>query len=223
MAKVLLSALLDSLTGKLSGSVFQLGPGGLQVRTKVSPRNPASAKQQFVRGNYSWERLIWPLLTQLQRDSWINNSPVDVQGSSFFVSQNQKIASSGQPLINEFTSGTPTAIITPTFDQLDTANFIIGPSTIIVTLPANTYLNIFATRPLSPGQQFISPSDYIFIVQAVPGAATDSPIDITTKYFERFPELPEFYLIGLKYYTINVVNGYSSDPLFASANVTAAP
>ena len=223
MAKVLLSALLDALTGQLAGSVFQLGPGGLQVRSKVSPRNPRTTSQQLTRSRYSYARLLWPLLTQVQRDTWIAASPTDLQASAFFVAVNQMIGSAGQPLLESYTGGIASVLDNNAFNTINPGSFIIGATTIEANLAANVYLSIFATRPLSPGALFISPSDYILIGNAVPTAPTGSPIDITTKYLDKYGVLPEAYLVGVKYYTVNVATGGFTAPEFVQGYIQPAP
>lgn len=220
MAKVELSALLDSLTGKLAGSVFQYTVGGLQMRTRVSPRNPATTPQQFTRSQYSYQRLIWPLLTAPQRSSWIDNSPGDVPGSSFFVSQNQKIALAGGSLLDTFTPGTAPVLTSVTYSDLNPSKALIAVTGDTSPLPADNYLNVFVCVPLSPGKNFISPSGYVFLKSFPPGTDLGTDLDITTEYLAKYGSLPIDFLIGVRVYIIDIVTGISSNTVDNQANVS---
>lgn len=220
MAKVLLSALLDDLRGKLSGSVFQGTIGGLQLRCKVSPRNPSLQQMQFSRSQYSYQRRIWPLLTSPQRQSWVDNAPSGSSGPAFFVSQNQKIALTGNSLIEEFTPDTAPVLSSVGFSDLNATAALISVTGDISVLPANNYMNVFVSVPLSPGKSFISPSSYVFLTSLAPGTDFGVDIDITTEYLAKYGSLPVDYLIGVRVYIIDVVTGVSSNTVDNQANVS---
>jgi hypothetical protein len=220
MAKVILSSLLTDLSGKLAGSVFQNTVGGLQLRTKVSPRNGRTNRQQFTRSKWSFASLSWLILTPTQIASWNDNAPATTTGVSFFLSVNSMIALTGNPLLKLYSPATDVPILTPTFDNLSTSKIIIGPSTTAAVLPANTYLNVFITKPLSSGTTFISPSEYVYLLSLPPGTATDSPVDITAEYLAKYPDIQTGQVVGLGFYTVNASNGVNSGRLVSQSYVS---
>jgi hypothetical protein len=220
MAKVELSALLDSLTGKLGGSVFQKTVGGLQVRTRVSPRNPRSAFQQLRRSDWSFAALSWLTLSPTEITSWNDNAPAGQTGSSFYLATNAMIQTAGKPLLREFLAPGAQTTQNNTFDTLTPGSVITGKLTNDAVLDGSTCCNVFCTRPLSGGTSFISPSDYVLIKSLQPGAATGSPIEITAEYLDRFVELQIGQLVGIKYYTINWEKGGQDVTQFAQSYVS---
>lgn len=56
--------------GKINGTVVSKNRGGAYARVKVSPSNPRSAAQMFVRSNLAFLAQKWKTLTQSERDAW---------------------------------------------------------------------------------------------------------------------------------------------------------
>lgn len=56
--------------GKINGTVLSKNRGGAYARVKVTPNNPRSAAQQFVRSNLAFLAQKWKTLTQNERDAW---------------------------------------------------------------------------------------------------------------------------------------------------------
>ncbi len=56
--------------GKINGTVLSKNRGGAYARVKVTPSNPRSAAQTFVRSNLAFLAQKWKTLTQNQRDAW---------------------------------------------------------------------------------------------------------------------------------------------------------
>lgn len=83
------SDIFTQASGSLGGKTFLNTRGGLAIRARVIPTNPATARQQATRvtfGNLSSEWSI--LLTQAQRDSWIS-----------YADQNPVTGKFGDPVI----------------------------------------------------------------------------------------------------------------------------
>ena len=59
--------------GKINGTVLSKNRGGAYARVKVTPSNPRSVAQQFVRSNLAFLAQKWKTLTQEQRDTWSAN------------------------------------------------------------------------------------------------------------------------------------------------------
>ena len=56
--------------GKINGTVLSKNRGGAYARVKVTPSNPRSQAQMFVRSNLAFLAQKWKTLTQQERDSW---------------------------------------------------------------------------------------------------------------------------------------------------------
>lgn len=56
--------------GKINGTVLSKNRGGAYARVKVTPSNPRSVAQQFVRSNLAFLAQKWRTLTEQERDSW---------------------------------------------------------------------------------------------------------------------------------------------------------
>lgn len=56
--------------GKINGTVLSKNRGGAYARVKVTPANPRSEAQMFVRSNLAFLAQKWKTLSQNERDSW---------------------------------------------------------------------------------------------------------------------------------------------------------
>lgn len=56
--------------GKINGTVLSKNRGGAYARVKVSPSNPRTTAQMFVRSNLAFLAQKWKTLTQAERDAW---------------------------------------------------------------------------------------------------------------------------------------------------------
>lgn len=56
--------------GKINGSVVSRNRGGAYARVKVTPSNPRTSAQMFVRSNLAYLAQKWKTLTQSERDAW---------------------------------------------------------------------------------------------------------------------------------------------------------
>jgi len=222
MARVILSALVDEIRGKLAGSVFQNSYGGLQLRTKVNPQNPRSENQQKSRGVYSKLSMNWPYLLTAEQDTWLAGTIGDDTGFNLYMVSNIKINQAGQPALSIYSGTGSLPINAVTFDTLSDTQFIINPATAAANLPADTYLVMSATKQLRSGTSFISPSSYRLLTVFTPGFASGSDIDLFTIYTTLYGTLPEGATIGVAYYTINAATGDYS-PLEHGQSVVVVP
>lgn len=74
MAKIKTTAIVADISGKIAGSVFYRTKNGLICRTKVTPPNPQSPRQSFIRGNMSAISPAWSALSKGLRTAWENFS-----------------------------------------------------------------------------------------------------------------------------------------------------
>lgn len=110
MAKIQYSALVNSMSGKLNGSVMSFNKGGSYVRNKGIVANPNTLSQQNVRGRFGQASSAFKSLTTEQVAGWhaLANSRTytNVFGEAktlsalqWFVRLNANLASIGQPSI----------------------------------------------------------------------------------------------------------------------------
>lgn len=219
MAKVELSALLDSITGKLSGSVFQNTVGGLQLRARVSPRDPKTPSQQKVRGTFGFNAASWSLLSDADRATWNDNAPMGSTGIAFYLQTNSRIGLTGEPLLNAFSPSTAPVI---TAISLETILFddigVVTPATPLDT-PANTWLLIYATRNQTPGTSFITGSAYKFLKAIPPATTIATERYFSTEYVAQFGVMNVGWVVGAAYLLIDVATGLQSIQSFTTGTV----
>lgn len=114
--KVLTTAIVADIRNKLNGTVFAKNRYGLYGRTKVTPVNPQTTRQQANRAVFGNQSTAWRGLTQDQRNTWIAAAPLfpvtDVFGNSqilsgqaLFVRLNSNLVNIGESII--LTAPTP--------------------------------------------------------------------------------------------------------------------
>ena len=74
MAKVLYTAIVADLKGRLSGSVFQTSVGGNVLRSLVVPINRRTTKQQRVRSSLAAVTSSWRYCSEANRNSWAGST-----------------------------------------------------------------------------------------------------------------------------------------------------
>lgn len=150
--------------GKINGTVLSKNRGGAYARVKVTPSNPRSAAQMFVRSNLAFLAQKWRTLTQVQRDAWAgavsNYTRTDVFGDvktptgySLFMRINTALRDASTELF--FNIPAPTMEVA----GVESVNGVPGqnedPGSISVTFDdtatGNAYLLIDASPPLSQG------------------------------------------------------------------------
>jgi hypothetical protein len=220
MAKIIFSSLVDSITGKLGGSVFQVTVGGYQIRNRVTPRNPRSATQQRTRSVLAFLIQNWNNLSGAERTSWIDNAPVGSTGISFYAAMNQYISLTPEPFINTYTPTVINTINPVTFSVISTSDLIIGPASDDLIILGSPYLNVFATKQLSPGTSFISPSEYKFLKSIVNADIGGGDIVLTSDYVAAHGALQVNSVIGIRYYIIETTSGVATATEVGQASVS---
>lgn len=148
--------------GKINGTVLSKNRGGAYARVKVTPSNPRSAAQMFVRSNLAFLAQKWKTLSQGQRDAWAgavsNYTRTDVFGDvktptgyGLFMRINTALRDASTELF--FNIPAPTVeVVSPESSSL-TAN--VSTLNLVTSFPddaeMNGYLLIDASPPLSQG------------------------------------------------------------------------
>lgn len=156
MAKVIFTAAVASITGKLAGSVFQRSHGGPQLRTKVSPGNKQSQAQSAIRANMKHLTSSWGSLSAIQRRSWFTGLPPASSGFSLYVQRNQNLFIAGLPSIQTFLEGKPRLALTQTVSGTQHVPFQVPITPSLDELPSGyTQINRWSLW-LPPGVRFAS-------------------------------------------------------------------
>lgn len=219
MAKIIPSALLDSITGKLGGTVFQVSNGVLIARTRVSPRNPSSGSQQNRRSVYSTLVRGWSGLTGSERSSWTDGGVGYIPGIQGFIGTNSLINLTGQPRLDTFSAVAMQSIIAPLTANIQATTFNIVPLPIASVLPANTYFLMFATNSRPAGTGSVSSPNYRFIHAFVPGDGNQVSYNLTSQYFSVWPNCVPGQKVFLAWQVINVATGLSGPRTLSSHTV----
>lgn len=224
MAKVLFTAAVADIRGKLNGNVFSRNRGGAYLRTKVTPLNPQTTYQTAVRNFMAQISQAWRALTQAQRNAWnqaINNfKGTDIFGMSKVLSGSQLHQKLNVMLlnINESTISTPPVPADiPAFTSFSiTPDETVGDFELAFApaIGATEKVAVYATAPVSPGVNFVK-SEYRLI--EVLGAANVTPYDITTSYVAKFGALPPAgQKVFVKVKQVVIASGLSGIELSAS-------
>lgn len=128
MAKIKFGMMMTDARGKLGGQVFSKNRAGAYIRTKVTPSNPQSMFQSFVRSNLGTLSSGWNALSAQQIAEW--NEAVkawqssdifgDIKtptGKNLFVKLNLFLLNTGQTKI----VAPPEKMALPQFNNVDVA------------------------------------------------------------------------------------------------------
>ena len=217
MARVLYTAAVAGIRGKLAGSVFSRNKGGEIIRTKVTPINPKSSFQSTQRGILSDLAKAWSgTLTAPERLAWTNygksTNAMSVFGAKLILSG---IAAFQKLNIIIITAG-GTQIATPPIGQavvaILSASLVANHTGPLLTLtftptpiitPQGTY--VWATPALPPGTSNFN-SQLRFIKFSI---AATSPLELHVPWTARFGSFPAVagQLIGMKVQIVDNTTG----------------
>lgn len=221
MARINFTALIESITGKLAGSVFQDSYMGFQIRTRVSPRNPQTYYQQLRRGEFAYITQTWRTLTAAQRQSWIDAASSPSGGLNLFIESNINLS-----LINEnlLTSFVPAP--TPTFMPLEIVSlgnsiFTVKASGITQQVPINTKLLLYATYEKAVTKIFTNPSQYSPIASFGVGADFSLPVSVAAPWINRYGQFTTNKRICIKSVLLSTLNGMRGLEAIFCANEAA--
>ena len=229
MAKILLTAFLGDIRGKVAGTVFSKNRGGAYARTKVTPSNPQTSAQNLVRSRLTGFSQGWRGLTQSARDAWnaavasfprtnvFGNSKI-LSGHQLYIGLNSQLEAAGQSSI-----GTPPVPVGAPAVLTVSGSASAGGGTFTVAytpdpVPADTTLIIDCTEQVSAGKNNVNS---LYRQVANVAAAATSPYDIAAEYVAKFGSLIEGQKIGVRVRAVNNNTGEVSGALSASVIVAA--
>ena len=172
MARVSFGALIEEITGKLAGSVFQDSYGGFQIRTRVTPRNPQTNYQQLRRGEFGFISSLWRALTNIQRQTWVDEAGTNPAALNLFIQRNVNLALIDEAVIPSFVSSTE-----PDGMSIDFVEVTPGTMTIIATgIGPGTPDNL-----VDDDGDKITDFDGVFVVSPSSGGSSPTTVPAGTK------------------------------------------
>lgn len=201
MALIKLTAIVAEISGKINGTVFSKNRYGAYARTKVTPVNRNTVKQQGARAILTIVSQAWKSLTEAQRKGWIEGSKNfirtnvfgdvrNLSGSALFARLNANLLHIGVSQI----ANCPLPVSVPSIDTLSgTADNGDQSMTLSFSpaIDAGVSIEVYATAGLSAGKNFVKSefkkiatktsafetgntiaADYIAVFGAVPAAGT---------------------------------------------------
>lgn len=232
MAKVKYGGGVLDMRNALAGQVHSRNTYGNYIRQKVSPVQPRTSHQVKLRNQltqlskrYSTE------LTDAQREAWIafasDNPVTDVFGDSIVltgINFYQKV--NNLRLLMELTilddppsDYTVTDLTSASLNITNTPPLKIEVVFAPAPAPAKHRVEVWATEPVSPGTLFYGPKMRLLMISQ---ANTNSPLDITQSYTDRFGTPPIGKKIAAWIRLVNEDNGAQSRGVVTSAVVPEA-
>lgn len=207
MARVNYTAAIETIIGKLAGSVFQNSYGGFQIRTRVSPRNPQSTLQQLRRGEFGYITQLWRSLSSAERASWSPSNPPGSSPFNFFVSANVNLSLINQNIAPAYITSSAPASMPVEFVYVDPSVFLIKADPALQIVPFQHSLLIFATSGKNPSKVFTNPSEFSPITSFAAGHDLSTSQDIVTAWQSTFGQLTQGLNICIKSALVNITNG----------------
>lgn len=230
MAKFTPGAIVSEVRNKIAATVFTRNRAGATIRNRVTPINRRSNTQTGRRQILASFAAQWRGLSQAQRDGWIaaaQNFPrqdnlgqtIIPSGEQLYVEFNANLQLAGQSPISDAPAPSEFAVLSITSVTADAG---VGNELDIAftpTVPTGYSMIVRATRQVSPGRQFMGPSDFRFL--AALAASTTSPQDVLAEYTARFGALIEGQKLFVELFLINNATGQAGQKVRAETIVIA--
>lgn len=207
MARISFSALIEEIIGKLGGSVFQDSYGGLQIRTRVSPRNPQTQYQQLRRGEFGYLSGSWRNLTSVQRQTFIDAASTPPAALNLFLKSNINLTLIEEPTIVTYIPSADPGSMTVEFVDASPESMLIRATGGTTVVPAGTKLLVQVTFLKAPTKIFTNPSMYSPVISFDEGTDLSIPTDILSEWQTRYGVLVPDKRVCLKANLIDKTNG----------------
>ena len=181
MARVAFSALIEEIVGKLAGSVFQDSYGGMQIRTRVSPRNPQTKDQQLRRGEFGYLSAGWRFLTSVQRQTFIDAASTPPAALNLYLQSNVNLTLIEEPTITDYVPSSDPGTMPIDFSTAEPGNLSIIASGSPTTVPAGTKLLIQITYQKAPTRIFTNPSEFSPVISFDEGTDLSTATNVITE------------------------------------------
>ena len=218
MARVSFSALIESILGKLAGSVFQDSYGGFQIRTRVSPRNPQTNFQQLRRGEFGYISSLWRTLSTTDRQTFIDAAGSPSGGLNLFIESNVNLSLLDIAPISVYATSAAPPSMPIQITAYNSGALAISAASGLTTVPAGYQLVIFATYEKAPTKIFTNPSQFSPVVNFAAGTSIAAPTSIAAEWISRYGILRDNKRLCVKSALIDITNGNRTDTAFVCAN-----
>ena len=211
MARILLSAIVTEIRGKIGGTVFQSGQGGFQAKRLAVPRDISNGPQLQRRNAFHATTIGWQGLTSFQRSSWDGGPDPGLSGYTTYVRKNCIMRFFGQ---SPFTSPPGSSSVNPidlTATTISSSAFILIGVAPLNNLPSGFMMAIMATRQNSAGKGAYSPSEFVMVKQFTgPIDFASSHQNITTDYTNKFGTLLTGRALQFRCLIVDLATGSTS-------------
>lgn len=182
MAKIILSAIVTGIKGKMGGTIFQNSYTGYQAKNLARVRDPKRAVQALRRTSLSEMATAWGALSDIDRAAWNEFPFPGMSGYNSFVRANTVMASIGEPMIPAGGNQVALTQMPMLITAATVSTLTIHAGSTLDVVPADQSLSVRCTRPQSPGRTFIPQGEFVQV--AVFPAATDfsGNVSIFTDY-----------------------------------------
>lgn len=207
MARISFSSVMDEIVGSLAGSTFQDSTFGLQMRTRVTPRNPQTQYSQLRRGEFGYISALWRTLTVAERNTYIAAAGTLPAALRLFITTNVNLTLVNVAILNSYVAAPVPTTLELSILQLDLMAFVVQAVGAVTTVPANTSLLILATDVREPTQLFTNPSMFTPIVSIPAGTDLLTPINIIADWNNRYGMLTANKRLCIKTVLISTLGG----------------
>ena len=221
------SVVVTEISGKVGGQSYSRNGGGAYVRNISKPLNGQTSSQVAVRGSIATLSRQWAALTLAQQSAWRTFGSNQIKtnrighkspqsGFNAYIEFNQVLANAGVAAI----AVPPSTVSINALTALSITAVHAGATTITYAatpVPANQALLIQTTGNLSAGKAFVKNR---FRTIHYAAAAAASPYVATTAQNAKWGAPTLGSQIFVRAFMIDIVGGYKSLPLIASAIVS---
>lgn len=230
MALVKFGAGVSEMRGKEGGVIYSRNAFGSYIKTKVSPVNPQTSKQQVERGLMGNLASTWSTLSGAGKGAWDNlgaqvtrvnrfGDSTIYTGFALFMRLNRNLSTLG---ISAITTAPTPPTLTPV--QITSLAASVGGGTINLgispTSPgAAIYLVVYCTNNIVTGRRFVKNFYRLIHTAANPAA---SPVNLNTSFAAYFPagmQLGASLFVKAKY--VDSATGFDTTPDVASCVIAA--
>lgn len=214
MARIIYSALVESIRGSVKGTTFQRNAYGYTIKGKPNMVNPNTVRQNSRKRTFSAASQAWRDLSSGERSAWeayANAFPIPsrknpdayLSGLAAFTRWHAVSFQLNGNVLDNPSGAQGTAVIDEVTLVLDTGVLYANIVSSVTNGPWNAFL--YLSRPLSPTQSFVK--SWQRFVRA--GAeATWGDENISAAYIAIFGSLPPLgSLIGAQAVLVNSTNG----------------
>lgn len=233
MAKVIFSALVEDVRGKIGGNVFSRNANGSFVRGYSKPVNADSEAQQAVRNAFGSIARSWRELTDDQRKSFIDQAvnypyndslgrPQVYTGFQLYQKVNSQLQLiGGDPLVVMPAPVEMNGIVNLTVNPSLAADFSATVSWVVPEggVPGSTILVFQATRLMSTGIYRPKRQDFKNIL-ALP-SPNPSPFELLDAYTAVYGSPAIGSTIFIQAFSVSTITGQTSNVKTTQVTVTA--